>query len=199
MITRITGQLEEVSSTSAVVSVGGFWYEVLIAACDVGKLSSRIGREIVLHTIHTIDGDPARGQVTPRLIGFLAEGDREFFRTFTKVKGIGVRKALRALVRPISEVAAAIENKDAKMLVALPEIGKRTAEQIIAELHGKLGEFAGDYSADSVSQAGEAQKISPAAAEAIAALVQLGKNAPTRWRWSTACWQSLRNWTRRKK
>ncbi len=175
MITRITGQLEEVSSTSAMISVGAFWYEVMVAACDVGKLSSRIGREIVLHTIHTVEGDPSRGQVTPRLIGFLAEGDREFFKTFTKVKGIGARKALRALVRPISEVAAAIENKDAKILVALPEIGKRTAEQIIAELHGKVSQFAGEYSSETDAKAGEVSTMSAAGTEAIAVLIQLGE------------------------
>ena len=156
------------------LSVGEFWYEVMIPACDIGKLSSRCGHQIVLHTIHTIEGDPSRGQVTPRLIGFLAEGDREFFKTFTKVKGIGARKALRALVRPIPEIAAAIENKDAKALVALPEIGKRTAEQIIAELNGKVSEFAGDYSSQ-VEAGGEVAKISGPGAEAIAILIQLGE------------------------
>lgn len=178
MISRISGQLEEVSSTSAMLSVGEFWYEVMVPACDIGKLSGRLGHQIVLHTIHTIEGDPSRGQVMPRLIGFLAEGDREFFKTFTKVKGIGARKALRALVRPISEIAAAIENKDAKALVALPEVGKRTAELIIAELHGKVGEFAGDYSAELTTASGEAVTISEAGSEAIAILIQLGERRP---------------------
>ena len=173
MITRIAGQLEEVGSSSAVVSLGGLWYEVMIAACDVGKLSGKLGREVVLYTIHIIEGDPSRGQVVPRLIGFQAQADREFFRTFTKVKGIGPKKALRALVRPIAEVAAAIENKDAKSLVALPEIGKRTAELIIAELHGKVGQFAGDYAADGPGEA--VRNISEPGIEAVAILVQLGE------------------------
>lgn len=170
MIARVTGKIEEVSSTSALLDVGnGFWYEVLIAACDVGKLSSKLGREVVLFTIHVIDGDPSRGQVTPRLIGFLSPEDRDFFRSFTKVKGIGAKKALRALARPVAEIASAIESKDAKALVALPEIGKRTAEQIIAELCGKVGDFAGSHSET------QAEPISDAAAEAIAVLVQVGE------------------------
>lgn len=174
MIAKITGRVEEVSSTAALLDVGGgLWYEVLVAACDVGKLSSRLGREVSLFTIHIIDGDPSRGQVTPRLIGFLSPEDRAFFKSFTKVKGIGVRKALRALVRPVAEIAAAIEDKDAKTLTALPEIGKRTAEQIIAELCGKVGEFAGD-----IKTSTSEEPIPAAATEAIAVLVQLGEKRP---------------------
>ncbi|RPI58139.1 MAG: hypothetical protein EHM48_10495, partial [Planctomycetaceae bacterium] len=89
---------------------------------------------------------------------------------FTTVKGIGIRKALRALVRPVAEVAAAIQAKDARYLVDLPEIGKRTAEQIIVEIHGKVEAFAGASPA-----ATSEQGMSEAAAEAVAVLVQLGE------------------------
>ncbi|HNX26575.1 MAG TPA: helix-hairpin-helix domain-containing protein [Phycisphaerae bacterium] len=170
MIARISGRVEEVTSASVLIdSGGGLCYEVLVAACDVGRLASRLGQEVVLHTIHIIDGDPTRGSLTPRLIGFLSQSDRAFFREFTKVKGIGVRKALRALVRPVAEIAAAIENKDNNALVALPEIGKRMAEQIIAELNGKVGEFAGEVTGS------DAEPISDAGMEAVAVLVQLGE------------------------
>ena len=171
MIARLTGRLEEITETSALIDVGGgLWYEVRLAACDTGRLGGKLGQDVVLHTIHYIEGDPSHGQVTPRLIGFLAEEDRAFFQAFTTVKGIGVRKALRALVRPMGEVAAAIEAKDTKFLVALPEIGKRTAEQIIAELHGKMDTFAAG-----VTTATGTPEISPAGAEAVAVLVQLGE------------------------
>lgn len=156
--------------SSALIDVGGgLWYEAFVPACDAERLRRRIGQDVVLHTIHYFEGDPSHGQQTPRLIGFLAETDREFFRLFTTVKGIGLRKALRALVRPPTEVASAIANKDAKFLIALPEIGRRTAEQIIAELSGKVDEFAGEP-----APAAEAE-FSESAAEAIAVLVQLGE------------------------
>lgn len=173
MIARITGRLEEVSSSTVLLDTGGgLWYEVLIPSFEAGRLSSRLGQDIVLFTIHFVEGDPAHGVQTPRLIGFASEADRRFFRLFTTVKGIGVRKALRSLVRPVAEVAAAIEAKDAKFLVALPEIGKRTAEQIIAELNGKCDEFAGP-----AAPAGK-EAIPPAAEEAVAVLVQLGERRP---------------------
>lgn len=175
MIARITGRLEEVSTEAALLDTGGIAYEVLLPACEVERLARRAGQDVVLHTIHLIEGDPARGATVPRLIGFATEIDRDFFRLFTTVKGIGVRKALRALARPVADVAAAIEAKDASALTALPEIGKRTAEQVIAELHGKLTDYAGP-AATQAETSGE--PLSDAAAEALAVLVQLGEKRP---------------------
>ena len=170
MIARISGILEEIVGGSALIGTGvGLWYEVLVPACDVERLGSRVGKEVVLFTIHYMEGDPSHGSVTPRLVGFLSEMDRRFFRVFTTVKGIGNRKALRALARPIAEIAAAIAAKDARFLVDLPEIGKRTAEQIIAELNGKVEEFAGPAAAVAP------EPLSEAANEAVAVLVQLGE------------------------
>lgn len=148
---------------------GGLSYEVLVAAADVERLSRRCGQDVALHTIHYLEGDMSRGAAVPRLIGFLSESDRDFFRIFTTVKGIGARKALRALIRSPGEVAAAIGAKDVKYLKALPEIGPRTAERIVAELHGKLDEFAGEAAAISEVELPEA------GAEAVAVLVQLGE------------------------
>lgn len=170
MISRITGILERMDATAMIDVGGGLWYEVHVPACDTERLRRKVGSEVVLHTIHYFEGDPSHGVQTPRLIGFLAEADREFFRVFTTVKGIGMRKALRALARPIAEIAAAIQGKDARTLVALPEIGKRTAEQIIAELHGKVEQFAG-----SAAPAVETAAMPQAATEAAAVLVQLGE------------------------
>ncbi len=170
MIARICGNLEELADGAALVSTpSGLWYECLVPAFDSERLAKRLGQEVVLYTIHYVEGDPAHGAQTPRLLGFLSETDRGFFRVFTTVKGIGIKKALRALVRPVAEVAAAIQAKDAHFLVDLPEIGKRTAETIIAELHGKVEDFAG-----AVQHTTEAE-MPEAASEAVAVLVQLGE------------------------
>ncbi len=171
MIARVSGRLEEVRGAAALIDVGGgLWYEVMAPACDVERLVRRVGQEIVLHTIHHVEGDPTRGAMVPRLIGFLSESDREFFKIFTTVKGIGARKALRSLARPVAEIAAAIGAKDAKLLKALPEIGPRTADRIVAELHGKVEEFAGE-----LPEGPTEAELPEAGAEAIAVLVQLGE------------------------
>ncbi|MBT3199444.1 MAG: hypothetical protein HN350_05965 [Phycisphaerales bacterium] len=172
MIARIAGRLQEMHGPTALIDTGvGLWYEVMVPATDAERLSPRVGQDVILHTINHIEGDPTRGAMTPRLLGFDTPADRDFFKLFTTVKGIGVRKALRALIKPMGEIAAAIQAKDAKFLIALPEIGKRTAETIIAELHGKVENYAGELS----SETGETSDIPEAGHEAASVLIQLGE------------------------
>ena len=83
-----------------------------------------------------------QGRLTPRLVGFLTEVEREFFELFCSVDGVGVKKALRAMVRPVREVATAIEEQDTKALSGLPGVGPATAERIIAKLRRKVPKFA---------------------------------------------------------
>src|SRR6185295_11285386 len=101
-----------------------------------------LGEQVTFHTIFYLEGDAARGNLEPKLIGFLRADDRKFFELFTTVKGIGAKTALKALTVPVGEIAAAIESKDARFLTRLQGIGKRTAELIVAELSGKAARFA---------------------------------------------------------
>jgi len=174
MIARISGLLEELTGGGALIATSaGLWYEVLLPAADIERLGGCVGKNIVLHTIHYLEGDPSHGAQTPRLVGFIAAEDRAFFRLFTTVKGIGNRKALRALARPVGEIAAAIAAKDSRYLTQLPEIGKRTAEQIIAELSGKVEAFA--TSSTGGAKGLVAPAISEAATDAVSVLVSLGE------------------------
>jgi Holliday junction DNA helicase RuvA len=61
---------------------------------------------------------------------------------FCEVDGVGVKKALRAMVRPVQEVAALIEDQDAKGLSTLPGVGPATSERIIAKLRRRVPKFA---------------------------------------------------------
>lgn len=78
----------------------------------------------------------------PRLVGFLHREDRAFFNRFIEVKGIGPRKALKALAEPISKIASWITDREFQLLATLPGIARRGAEMIVAELKGKVDEFA---------------------------------------------------------
>jgi holliday junction DNA helicase RuvA len=142
MISAITGELQRVQSDRIQLACGPMVYEILVPAADIAELQPRAGDEITFHTIFDLEGDATRGGLTPRLIGFLRESDKRFFQLFITVKGIGPKRALRALVQPAGQIAEAIESKNTRFLVGLPEIGKRTAEQIVAELAGKMTEFA---------------------------------------------------------
>jgi Holliday junction DNA helicase RuvA len=142
VITKITGQLLRVTDEALTLRVGAFEYEVLIPEFVRRRLQLEIGNEISLHTIDYLEGNPMQGRLTPRLIGFLTEVEQEFFELICSVDGVGVRKALRAMVRPVREVAAAIEDQDAKSLSGLPGIGPAMAERMIAKLRRKMPKFA---------------------------------------------------------
>ncbi len=88
------------------------------------------------------EGSPGGGNLIPQMVGFLNNGEKDFFKRYTSVKGIGIKKGLKSLAIPISAVAAAVENGDQKTLTALPGIGSRLAQHIIAELKGKLVSYA---------------------------------------------------------
>ncbi|MFO7905734.1 MAG: Holliday junction branch migration protein RuvA [Planctomycetota bacterium] len=142
MITRIKGQLTSVRDDDATLSVGNFDYQVLIPDFVRRQLQGRLQAEISLHTVYYLEGNPTQGKLTPRMVGFLSEVEREFFEMFCSVDGVGVRKALRAMVRPVQEVATLIADQNAKGLAALPGIGPSTAERIIAKLRRKMCKFA---------------------------------------------------------
>ena len=142
MITRVTGELVSLKDDVLTLRIGAFEHEVLIPEFTRRQLQHEVSREISLHTIEYLEGNPMQGRMTPRLIGFLSEAEREFFELFCSVDGVGVRKALRAMVRPVREVATAIEEQDAKSLSSLPGIGPAMSERIVAKLRRKVPKFA---------------------------------------------------------
>lgn len=142
MITKITGRIVSVSPDVCTLAAGAFEYQVLIPEFARRRLESRMGEEISLHTIEYLEGTAVQGRMTPRMIGFLNAVEREFFEMFCQVDGVGVKKALRAMVRPVAELATSIEEQDVKALSALPGIGPATAERVVAKLRRKAPKFA---------------------------------------------------------
>lgn len=142
MITRISGTLERVEPTAVEIAVGPVVHEVLVTDLVRRSLQQRIGEPVVLHTLEYLEGNPTRGNLVPRLVGFLSEAEREFFDLICEVDGVGVRKALRAIVRPVGEIARSIEEQDAKALAGLPGVGAATAERMIAKLRRRMPKFA---------------------------------------------------------
>ena len=142
MIAQIEGKLLKLDSDTALVQVGPVAYEVMLPGYVVNALAGKIGSEITLCTMQYYEGSPQGAIMQPRIIGFLSPAEKDFFTKFISVKGIGIKKGLRSLNIPIATIASAIENGDDKTLIALPEVGKRLAQQIIAELKGKLAGFA---------------------------------------------------------
>ncbi len=137
VITKITGKLLSVAEDVATLRFGAFDFEVFIPEFARRQLQHRTGEEISLHTIGLFGREPDAGAHDAALIGFLSEVEREFFELFCSVDGVGVKKALRAMIRPVREVATAIEEQDTKVLSSLPGVGPATAERIIASCAAK--------------------------------------------------------------
>ena len=172
MITRITGQLVQLSENAATIGAGPFEYEVLVPEFVRRQLQTLIGEEISLRTIEYLDGNPQQGRLTPRMVGFMNDIECDFFAIICQVDGVGVKKALRAMVRPVREVATAIEEQDARQLATLPGVGPAMAERIIAKLRRKMARFA--LMIDQAVPAGGDRTSRPIAEDAYEALVSLG-------------------------
>ena len=188
MIARIEGILDTIAEGSALVRTQtGLSYEVLLPAYVVGRLGGSVGEKITLHTLYFIEGQAQGTTMTPRLAGFTSTEDRRFFELFTTCKGIGNRRALRSMTLETSQIATAIADRDVALLQSLPEIGKRTAETIIATLRGKVDAYVSATAYDGSereagSRGGDGPRSSQSAAlssmarEALEVLLQLGEN-----------------------
>ncbi|MCC6320785.1 MAG: hypothetical protein IT438_05035 [Phycisphaerales bacterium] len=150
MLARISGILESLDKGAALVAVGeGAAYEVLVPAflserlAGKGGGTSAVGQVVVLHTLQYMESLNQGSSFVPRLIGFASVREREFFELLTSVKGLGNKRALRAMAMEPGAIARAIHDRDTRALQRLPEIGPKLAELIVHELKGKAGEFAG--------------------------------------------------------
>lgn len=140
MIYKIKGNLEKLEENRVIVETGGIFYEISIPKTVSSRLKADENKlvELIIHHYFTIDGN--RG--APALVGFVDELEKDFFEKFISVSGVGPKAALRALDKPISHIAQAIEEGDLSFLTSLVGIGNQRAKQIVAQLQGKVGRFA---------------------------------------------------------
>ena len=174
MILSIEGTLARVGETAVVIQSTPFEYEVLVADYTRRQLQGLTGTTVRLHTMDYIEGGPQGGRMVPRLIGFQTEPERQFFDLFCSVDGVGVKKALRAMVRPVRELAQLIESQDAKQLSTLPGIGPATSERVIAKLRRKMPRFALIVQRDEVNA--EMSGGTAVVQDTFDALIALGHN-----------------------
>ena len=116
MISRVTGKVVEKGLNYLVLDLGNFCYDILIPTCVMQRIDESISSEnkISLITYHYYQTDQAKS--IPMLIGFLNQVEKDFFEIFITVSGIGPRAALKALNKPISLIAKAIDEADLNFL-----------------------------------------------------------------------------------
>lgn len=139
MISYILGRVIHKEGNKVVLDVGGIGYEILVPSIVMKGLTVHDNHKTRLFTFHYLES--LGGRVQPVLVGFNNVLERDFFKEFIKVSGIGPKTACQALSLPFSMIAKAIDQEDIDLLTSLPGIGAKTARKIIAELQGKVGRF----------------------------------------------------------
>lgn len=131
MIGYLKGQIMEVGADTLTLEVAGVGYEIqahlrLLAGVDSGDQT-----QLWIYTHVREDA--------LQLFGFESPDEKSFFLSLLKVNGVGPKLALNALGgATVDQMTALIENENVKGLSALPKVGKKTAEQMILTLKGKL-------------------------------------------------------------
>ena len=141
MMTKMTGLLTRVLDDEVRVQIGPFEYQVMVPEAVRRQIQLRVGTEITFHISEYFEGNSSGSRFVPRRIGFNTEAELDFFDLFCTVEKIGVKKALKAMARPVKEIADAISRQDARWLSTLPGIGATTAEQIVISLKRKVTPF----------------------------------------------------------
>lgn len=133
MIGYLRGKIIEVLSDAALIDVQGVGYEIHASSNTLGDLQSLLGKDIIVW-VHTHVREDAL-----QLFGFHSKDEKNLFLSLLKVNGVGPKMALSILSggRP-AQIQEMIEAGNAKALSGLPKVGKKTAEQIILTLKGKL-------------------------------------------------------------
>ncbi len=140
MISYLEGRIREVRTDRITLLVNGIGYEVLVPAYLMAEMryAYQENGELGLFICYL----QTEKQPKPTLVGFRNSVDKEFFEYFISVEDIGPMAAVKALARPLSEIARAIEERDLKALKELRGIGERKAAKIVAALNGKVAKYA---------------------------------------------------------
>lgn len=165
MIGSLKGTVAQLEAEYCIVdTAGGVGYRVFMPSAHLAQLV--LGKEVRIH-VHTAVREDAI-----LLYGFLSREYYDLFEILLTVSGVGPKMALGILsaIKP-DAFYTAVSNKDIKMLVKLPGVGKKTAERMLLELKDKVsGSSESDDVVQEIAEAGG----SSAVAEAIEALVSLG-------------------------
>ena len=134
MIGRLTGILREKNPPQVLLDVGGVGYEVDVPMSTFYSLP-RIGDTVTLCTHLAIRED------AHLLYGFATERERHAFRALIRISGVGAKTALALLSgMDVDGLVEAVVRQESARLTRVPGIGKKTAERLLLELKGKLGD-----------------------------------------------------------
>jgi len=169
MIGKLTGIVDSYRTDSVILDVNGVGYLVNCSAKTLQELPAR-GSAAALFIETQVRDDQIK------LIGFISEVDREWFRLLLTVQGVGSKVALSVLgTLNASELASAVALQDKAMIARSPGVGPKVAARIAAELRDRAPGITGVDMGVIRLQSELGAKIAPKpASDAVSALVNLG-------------------------
>ena len=173
MIGRLKGVIDSYGEDFVILDVNGVGYQVHCSSRTLQELPAA-GAPVTM----AIETHVREDQI--RLYGFLADGEREWFRLLQTVQGVGAKVALSVTgtLKP-ADLASAIALRDKAMVARAPGVGPKVAERIVTELKDKAPAFANvDPAVVSLSGALDDQRAPRPVTDAISALVNLGYGQP---------------------
>jgi Holliday junction DNA helicase RuvA len=168
MIGKLTGTVDSVSLSTAIIDVGGVGYEVTLGARQLSALPP-VGETVTL----SIDTHFREDGV--RLYGFAAEHERAWFRALQTVQGVGAKVALAVLgTLSAADLANAVALQDKGHVGRAPGVGPKVAARIVAELKDKMPALAPALKSGAGPTPVAALPEGLAARDAVSALTNLG-------------------------
>lgn len=176
MIGQLTGHVVSIQAPVVLLDVNGVGYEINAPLTTVFQLS--VSAEPVRLFTHLAVREDAQ-----TLYGFLAQVDRDWFRSLIKINGVGPRMALAILSgMNAHQLANTIAQEQLSVLQKIPGVGKKTAERLVIELQDKCRKWLASEAAEGGAltsiQAGAegnaAQSQAQAEQDAQYALIALG-------------------------
>lgn len=166
MIAYLTGKIISKKPAQIILDVNGVGYLINISINTFDKIDE-IGKPLSLHTYLSVKEDSLT------LFGFFNLPEKELFEILISVNGVGPKLAINILsgITP-DEFKDAVVNKNLSRLVAIPGVGKKTAERMIIELRDKISKL-------SNSETSISPKSYSIKDDAVAALIGLGYNHKT--------------------
>ena len=173
MIGKLKGVIDSYGEDFVILDVNGVGYQVHCSPRTLQELPAT-GAPVTM----AIETHVREDQI--RLYGFLADGEREWFRLLQTVQGVGAKVALSVTgtLKP-ADLASAIALRDKAAVTRTPGVGPKVAERIVTELKDKAPAFANvDPALVRLSGAIDNERAPRPVTDAISALVNLGYGQP---------------------
>lgn len=176
MIASLHGRVQEVSSDSLIIELGGLGIQVFIPAPTRDQVKA--GENVFLHTYLVVREDALT------LYGFLTREECEYFVLLIGVNGVGPRLALAVLSTLNTDaIRRAVFHEQADILARVPGIGKKTAQKILLQLQDRIPAEAGLEPVGVISAVDEEvvnalTSLGYSVVEAQAALQSIPRDAP---------------------